>query len=75
MAQMRIAGVKRYRVCLSIGGVTFVHATHFEKEGHWTRFYRDGTMIAEFATASVLRLEEVRRLSDPPSTQGGRRRH
>jgi hypothetical protein len=31
-------------------------------------------MVAEYATVSLLKVEEVRRLEDTPTTKGGRRR-
>jgi hypothetical protein len=68
------APMKRYKVTLTIGGLTFVHATHYLNEGKWTRFYRDDSLIAEFATVSVIKVEEIRRLEEPPSTKGGRAR-
>jgi hypothetical protein len=66
--------VKRYRVTLSIRVTSFVHATHYEQVGTSTRFYRGEILVAEYATASLLKIEEVRRLDDPPSTKGGRSR-
>jgi hypothetical protein len=65
--------MKRYKVSLSIGGMAFVHATHYENDGQWTTFYRGESVIAEYATAWVVNVEEVRSLEDPPTTRGGRR--
>ena len=66
--------VKRYKVTLSVGGMTFIHATRYENEGQWTRFYTVDSLTAEFATVSVLKVEYVRTLGEPPSTVGGRQR-
>jgi hypothetical protein len=62
----------RFKVCLSTGDISFVHATHFVNEGRWTKFYRGDNVIAEFATVSVLKVEVVPALVEPPSTRGGR---
>jgi hypothetical protein len=65
----------RFKVQLSIGGISFVHAERYANEGRWTRFYRGESLIAEYATVSVRAIEEVRRLEEPPSTKGGRIRY
>jgi hypothetical protein len=64
--------MKKYKVNLSIGGMTFIHADRFENEGRWTRFYKGDDLVAEFATVSVLKVEQTRSLADPP-THGGRK--
>jgi hypothetical protein len=66
--------MKRFKVMLSIGGMTFVHAERYENEGPLTRFFRGDSVVAEFATVSVHGIEHVRTLEDPPTTRGGRQR-
>ena len=51
--------MKKYKLSLSIGGFSFVHATRYEEEGHWTKFYRHESLVAEFATVSLRNIEEV----------------
>lgn len=66
--------MKRFRVLLTLGGPTFVHATRYESAEGWVRFYREESLVAEYVASMVHRVEPVRTLADPPSTRGGRRR-
>lgn len=50
--------MKTFKVFLSIGGASFVPADRWEKEGGWYKFYRDESVIAEFAAAWVQKIEE-----------------
>jgi hypothetical protein len=64
--------MKRFKVMLSVGGMTFVHAERYDTEGPLTRFFRGDSVVAEYATVSVRGIEQVRTLDDPPTTRGGR---
>jgi hypothetical protein len=68
--------VVRYKIHLSIGRncFSFVHADRYVNEGKWTRFYRGDSVVAEYATVSLLKVEEIRRLDETPTTKGGRKR-
>jgi hypothetical protein len=63
--------MKKYKLSLSIGGFSFVHATRYEQEGHWTKFYRHDSLVAEFATVTLRNIEDV----TPPAENGGREGH
>jgi hypothetical protein len=51
--------VKKYKVALNTGAMSFVHASRYADEGKWTRFYRDDSVVAEFDTVSVRAVEEI----------------
>jgi hypothetical protein len=60
----------RFKVSLDTGGMSFVHATHFANEGRWTKFYRGDSVVAEFLTVSIRKVEAIRTLADPPTARG-----
>ncbi len=50
--------MKTFKVFLNIGGASFIPAERWEKVGEWYKFYRDDSVIAEFAASWVLKIEE-----------------
>ena len=62
--------MKKYKLSLSIGGFSFVHANRYEEEGHWTKFYRHESLVAEFATVSLRNIEEMPRPLDHLGEEG-----
>ncbi|MBN8420111.1 MAG: hypothetical protein J0L73_14430 [Verrucomicrobia bacterium] len=50
--------MKTFKVILNIGGASFIPAERWEKVDQWYKFYRDDSVIAEFAAAWVVRIEE-----------------
>ena len=50
--------MKTFKVYLSISGASFISAERWELDGEWFKFYRDGSVIAEFAAAWVQKIEE-----------------
>ncbi|WP_395752857.1 hypothetical protein [Prosthecobacter sp.] len=50
--------MKTFKVSLNIGGASFIPADRWEKDGDWYKFYREGSMIAEFAAPWVKKIEE-----------------
>lgn len=50
--------MKTYKVFLNIGGASFVPADRWEQEGGWYKFYRNDSVIAEFAAPWVVKIEE-----------------
>ena len=50
--------MKTFKVFLSIGGASFIPADRWEKDGSWYKFYRDESVIAEFAVLWVKKIEE-----------------
>lgn len=55
--------MKTFKVFLNIGGASFIPADRWEQEGQWYKFYRDDSVIAEFAASWVQKIEE----RDPPN--------
>lgn len=58
--------MKTFKVILNIGGASFVPAERWEKEDGWYKFYRDDSVIAEFAAPWVVKIEER---ESPPETK------
>ena len=50
--------MKTFKVFLNIGGASFIPADRWEKEGEWYKFYRNDSVIAEFAALWVQKIEE-----------------
>jgi hypothetical protein len=50
--------MKTFKVFLNIGGASFIPADSWQKEGEWFKFYREGSIIAEFAAPWVQKIEE-----------------
>jgi hypothetical protein len=50
--------MKTYKVLLTIGGASFIPADRWERDGDWYKFYREDSVIAEFAASWVLKIEE-----------------
>lgn len=57
--------MKNFKVYLNIGGASFIPADRCELEGDWYKFYREESLIAEFAARGVVKIEE-RDLPDTP---------
>jgi hypothetical protein len=51
--------MKTYKVDLSIGSTAYLHAERCEQEEHLTRFYRNGDVLAEYATSFVRQITEI----------------
>lgn len=58
MGVRRIRPMKNFKVILNIGGASFIPADRWEKEGEWFKFYREDSLVAEFAAPWVLRIDE-----------------
>ncbi len=63
--------MKKYKVFLNIGGPSFIPAERWEREGEWYKFYRNESVIAEFAAPWVVKIEE-RDYQDPTDTEPAR---
>lgn len=50
--------MKTFKVFLNFGGASFIPAERWEQDGAWFKFYRDDSVIAEFAAMSVQKVEE-----------------
>ena len=60
--------MKKFKVHLSIGCYSFIHATHHVQDGRWLRFFDGDDVIAEFNAVSVEKLEEMPEIiTDPPA--------
>lgn len=59
--------MKTFKVILNIGGASFVPAERWEKADGWYKFYRDDSVIAEFAAPWVVKIEE----RDSPTETSG----
>lgn len=60
--------MKTFKVILNIGGTSFIPADRWERVGQWYKFYRDDSVIAEFAAPWVVRIEEREPPNDPKDT-------
>jgi hypothetical protein len=61
--------MKNFKVFLNIGGASFIPAERWEEDGAWFKFYREDSVIAEFAASWVQRIEE-RDLPNEPHESG-----
>ncbi|MDI1315092.1 hypothetical protein [Prosthecobacter sp.] len=59
--------MKNFKVFLNFGGASFIPAERWEQEDGWYKFYREDSVIAEFAAMSVEKIEER---SFPPESNG-----
>ncbi|MHB1081515.1 MAG: hypothetical protein ACYC67_19125 [Prosthecobacter sp.] len=60
--------MKNFKVTLNIGGTSFIPADRWEKDGPWYKFYRDDSVVAEFAAPWVVRIEERESPNEPKDT-------
>jgi hypothetical protein len=51
--------MKTYKVDLSIGSTVYLHAERCAEDGHLTCFYRNGQILAEYATTMVRDINEI----------------
>jgi hypothetical protein len=62
--------MKTFKLHLSIGAPTYLNADRWEQDQGWFKFYRHDTTVAEFAIASVLRIDELDHSSRPTESDG-----